>query len=128
MGSRSEASMRDDGPTEQVLEVARLLGPCSNSFHPTVSYSSVTTLNTSEQSTLFCTVCRCPAGDQLNTWTSWPQGPESPTLRPTPATAYGMAPVPSSQGCRKRAIGDVKRRKKKIKNTKIKKTKKKNPK
>ena len=40
-------------------------------------------------------------------WTSWPQEPESPTLRLSPVMASGMAPVPSWQRRRKRATTRV---------------------
>ena len=39
-----------------------------------------------------------PRGRPAPPWTSWPQAPESPTLRPTPAMACGMTPVPVITG------------------------------
>ena len=50
---------------------------------------------------------QCLHQGTANTWTQWLQEPESPTPRPPPVMAYGMAPVLPLQGCRKQVIREV---------------------
>ena len=76
-------AMTDETPPQQIREAAWLSGPCSNSFHPTVGSSSVTTLMDvwSVDSPLhrFQVPRRRPA-QHLD---PWPQGATSQTLRPS---------------------------------------------